>query len=311
MNASEIFKKEFTTTNLFQIYIDKIQKNATVGTDGVSLKRFEKYLTQELILIERKVKNCKYKYIPYKCILILRGINKKPRVVEKPAIRDRLVLRVIFNILNEVYKKDLEKRMLHSQLKRLIYSVNEKKYNYVLRYDVEDFYPSVSHLLLMKIIKKRIRNIELNHLIINAIKNVNDLQKANNIESNEKGVPQGLSISNVLSNVYLINIDKKYEIQNDLEYYRFVDDILILCQQDKHARINDNIINDFKKLGLTLHKDSSKHFSKSIDEPFDYLGYTFTSGKIGVRKKSIEKIRESILSLLSTHKYKKIKILNC
>jgi len=46
-------------------------------------------------------------------------------------------------------------------------------------------------------------------------------------------VPQGLSISNLLSSLYLGDIDTAFGEIPDIDYFRFVDDILIICEDQE------------------------------------------------------------------------------
>ena len=47
------------------------------------------------------------------------------------------------------------------------------------------------------------------------------------------GVPEGLPISKHSNNIYMQDIDIKYGELDYISYYRYVDDILILVNEDK------------------------------------------------------------------------------
>ena len=306
MNASQLYKKEFAFDNLFSIYINDIQKNASIGSDGNNRKRFENVLSQELTIIERKLKLKSYSFSPYKCICILRGIHKPPRVVEKPTIRDKIVLRAIHNVLKNIYNEDLLKRTLHSQVKSIINEITSGDYDYLLRFDVTNFFPSIVHEKLLSMIKKKVRKKELLFLISAAIKNINDIEKSSGKVERDIGIPQGLSISNVLSNIYLFGIDSKYENNENIKYFRFVDDILILCAENQAEELKEVIFKDFDKIGLKLHdEDNNKNYCQPINKAFDFLGYNFNDRKISVRKQSLNNIRDSIIKILTYFKYRK------
>lgn len=68
------------------------------------------------------------------------------------------------------------------------------------------------------------------------------------------GVPEGLSISNTLANIYMQDIDRKYRGFDYISYYRYVDDILILVNEDKIDDVKKNIIDDIEELGLELNE---------------------------------------------------------
>ena len=49
-------------------------------------------------------------------------------------------------------------------------------------------------------------------------------------------MPQGLSISNILANIYLNDFDKENNSKDDYKYFRYVDDIFILCNSEEKAK---------------------------------------------------------------------------
>ena len=304
MKAHQLFKKNFTTENLFTTYWDKVSYKAGVGVDGINRNRFEKELSYQFEIITRKVRTGTYHFSPYRAALIPRTAEKKPRKIERPTIRDKLVLRVLFEILNDVFGDYLENRKLHSQIKSVNSMMGSGRYTRLIRLDVKDFYPSILHEKLISMVKLRIRKFQIVNLIDKAIKNCSDIDKRRGNAVNEKGVPQGLSISNVLANIYLAKVDAKYDVDPRMEYYRYVDDILILCGDEEHEDIKSEIKKDLKKIGLDIHTED-KFLDADIDREFSYLGYSFVGGIVSVRKASITKIRMSIMKILSSYKYAK------
>jgi hypothetical protein len=108
----------------------------------------------------------------------------------------------------------------------------------------------------------------------------------------------------MLANIYFLPIDRKYKNKNSLEYFRYVDDILILCNCSKIDDIKKEIDLDCRQLGLELHSDDpEKSKSCVISDEFGYLGYLFQGSKITVRKKSVDHLRESIIKLFTNYKY--------
>ncbi|WP_252365660.1 reverse transcriptase domain-containing protein, partial [Acinetobacter pittii] len=94
--------------------------------------------------------------------------------------------------------------------------------------------------------------------LINQSLNPKNLKDINSIE----GVPQGLSISNTLAHIYLIDIDKHFISQKHLSYFRFVDDILIFCNEQNITEIKKDLQNLFHKKRLNIHP-LQHHGSKS------------------------------------------------
>ena len=66
--------------------------------------------------------------------------------------------------------------------------------------------------------------------------------------NNKVGVPQGLSISGLLSEIYLFDLVQKYSIKDNLEFFRYVDDVLIFCKKSDIEEITKTLKSDFEEL---------------------------------------------------------------
>src|SRR5690606_26093086 len=86
------------------------------------------------------------------------------------------------------------------------------------------------------------------------------------------GVPQGLSISNILAAIYLLNIDRYFGDLKGVAYHRYVDDVFILCNYDDVYDISAEVVKRFRRIGLNIHdplKVPEKSVIGKIGERFD------------------------------------------
>jgi hypothetical protein len=108
-----------------------------------------------------------------------------------------------------------------------------------------------------------------------------------------KGIPQGLSISNILSEIYLESFDAELKkIHKSVNYYtRFVDDILILINGNvspsAEVLLKDHIKSVFKKFGLNTNLSKEKYIAFLKNNSFEYLGYEFSRCNGNILKSSI------------------------
>jgi len=106
----------------------------------------------------------------------------------------------------------------------------------------------------------------------------------------------------------LSEVDKKY-IEKNYEYFRYVDDILVLCDKDDSHNIANEIVNDFKTIGLKIYDPNDKGGKSTLgvlcEDMFTYLGYKFEPNMVTVREKSLDKLRDSITSIFTAYKYSK------
>lgn len=301
MTAATLFRTKFRSTELFDLYDQKIRPVATSGTDGCTREAFDHRLSSEIVHIEQRTRAGQYRFAPFKGRMIPRTPTKTPRLIVKPTIRDRITLRVLYEILSEVYKPLLVRRSLHTQIAVAIRTVKSRAYNHVLRFDVADFYPSIDHAKLIRLLKRRIRKPEILKLIADAIATPCDIDKSAGVTSTSVGVPQGLSISNVLANVFLSDIDDLMEKRGDLIYLRYVDDVLIFCDSSVANVVEIDLVREFERVGLRLPLED-KYESHAISEEFDYLGYVFTHEIVSVRDRSRHKLESSIIRMLTAYR---------
>lgn len=303
----DIFSKE----NLQKIYEKDIVLSIATGIDNMSHKLFWEVLDKQISIISDKAKNGKYTFTKYKLKLISKGRGKVPREISIPTIRDRIALKALCNFLQRRFSSSLDFTLPQQVIKGVKNDIYSGNYTAFIKLDVSNFYPSIKHNLLKSRIRKRIRNKEILHLIESAITSPTVTRPSSKDLKNECGVPQGLSISNVLAAIFLSNLDKRYIELKNIKYYRYVDDVLILCSKQSSIDISNDIVKQFKRIGLKVHcpikvPEKSSKGEIGVDD-FSYLGYRFSGKLVSARIASVEKLRESILSIFSGYKYSKIK----
>jgi retron-type reverse transcriptase len=295
-SSISIFLEKFSTESLRRLFTSHILDKSCAGKDGISSRKFNDILEQEINIILRKSRDKTYRFTGYKKKLIPKGENKKPRVVFIPTIRDRLTLKAIDSILKDLFPN------IGSTTGRIIRGINEinqsQEFHYAVRIDIVDFFPSISHKILLKKLRRNTRCSQLLFLIGESLVSSDPKTRI------DKGVPQGIPISSTLADIYLKNIDEKWRSKSNIAYFRFVDDILILCNEDP-LLIFSEITADLKRLKLTVHKISEgagKAYAGPRENPINYLGYRFENGAISVRDESIGKLKDSIIKLVAhTH----------
>jgi RNA-directed DNA polymerase len=84
---------------------------------------------------------------------------------------------------------------------------------------------------------------------------VTNLPKKSAKGTQYRGIPQGSSMSALLSNIYLIDFDKwlwDLSIKMDFTYRRYCDDLIVVCNSDKTNEINQNILNKISEYHLKI-----------------------------------------------------------
>jgi RNA-directed DNA polymerase len=303
----------FNDDRLMTIWERSLTNNESIGIDGVSNSLFKDNLRREFDVIQRKSANNTYEFSLYKEKLILKSAQSLPRQISIATKRDQLVLKVLQKEIMQAFPVVFAVPPIKTKIKKVKAVVLSKKYDAFLKIDVKEFYPSINHENLMDLLRTRITDDLILSLIEKAItqSTVNIALPANERihYSNPRGVPQGLSVSTVLSEVYFHSIDLTNQSKNGYEYYRFVDDVLVLCNQVDAKKIQDEIVDNISTLDLKVHEfseDSEKSAFGLLQNGVQFLGYYFKGNRITVRTSSIHKIYEGINRVfLKHHKYAK------
>lgn len=286
MQIEETFSKE----NLIELYYKKLYKSKSKGIDKVNSIKYTEKLEEEIEVIKRKVINGTYRFSPYIEILKLKGRNKAPRIISIPTIRDRLVLLAIKENLHTIFDECVNRKLPNNYIKDIKNHIdNSSKNSSFVKLDIKQFYDNINrHILIGMLRKKRVNKtiINLIHLAINTPTVPQTTKKEKYISFlTEKGVPQGLSISNILAQIYLSNLDTILEKEKYF-YRRYVDDIIIInYNKTSNFRFKD-IKKELAKINLELNKNKTEQ--GNLSEGFTFLSYKISSNKISVADKNIE-----------------------
>jgi retron-type reverse transcriptase len=312
INSNEdLISRFFNKDSLIEMVYEKIvsKKHCAIGLDAADKNHFMRYLNDEIDIILRKISDGSYKFTRYRMMLIPKGPKKNPRRICVPTIRDRLVIAVISQILKNKFES-ARSRPRPDQVIRQI--VKEKgRFSTYIKLDLSTFYASINHKLLLDKLKV-IGNptvLKLIERVITTPAYDPETDTESKIETEAKpgspsepvGVPEGLSCSGLLADIFLEDIDCRYGKREDIRYYRFVDDILILCdkEEDETEQLKKQIISDLTAKKLIINQEKTK--TSQLIDGLSYLGYTFSGDFISVRKESIRKHEKAIEDMVKKY----------
>lgn len=305
----QLLKSHFKIKSLNGIYNEKFSSSTTKGIDRVSGIQFKKQSKLQIKVINKKCLKGTYKFSPYLELLQSKGRGKAPRILAIPTIRDRIVLHALKDILCQIFPECVPRKLANTY----IYEVKDFVSNRppeevgVLRADLENFYGSIDREKLFNKLRAKIKSLKILTLIKKAIETPvvsktyhrKDLKKFIE-ESPNKGVPQGLSISNILASIYLHEFDNDMQDNSYIDvYYRYVDDILIFTKKEKIDEIEDLFKEKIKLLNLKLNTD--KTYKIGGEKEFEYLGYRFELPKVTIKSSTIEKFIHSVVAKFSNY----------
>ncbi len=303
-DKSSVFNNLLTHLNvetLTEAY-NALDGTKALGVDQVSKKTYGKNLNNNLADLEMRIKHGSYKPSPKKEVLIPKS-NGKMRPIAIACFEDKLVDYVVAKILTEVFEPMFIKnsfgfrprKSAHDAIKACYYSLKDNKRPMVVEIDFTNFFNTIPHKKLMKIVEKKIADCKFKGVIRKFLK-APTLKGSGELEKGICGTPQGGLMSPILANIYLNEVVDQWFLKNHSSYnkiiVRYADDGVFFFKREDNAK---KFLMEFKEriesFGLSLNDDKTHtiNFNKNQNQSFNFLGFTFYWGK--QNKKSFLKVK--------------------
>lgn len=247
------------------------------GIDGVTIASFEADLGKEIGRLHQELINKTYKPSPL-LLFERRKVGGGSRILSVATVRDRIVQSSAFIVLNPVIDTHLEdtsyayrKGFSREMAARKINQLYRDGYEWIVDADICNFFGQINHDILLQ----RLADIVKEDDIIELVKSWIQCECVFNYEKSrmEMGIPQGLSISPILANLYLDKFDEELT-EKGYKLVRYSDDFIILAkskpQAEKALQVTQDLLAD-----LELELNPEKTHITSFDQGFKYLGYLF------------------------------------
>jgi group II intron reverse transcriptase/maturase len=278
----------------------QIERNAgAAGIDRMTVEAFKKRESTLLREIQEKLKAGIYRFQPVRRVLIEKEGSQKKRKLGIPTVMDRIVSQSAHLVLHGVFDSEFTTsnfgfrrgKSQHRAIKHVQQAVKEGR-EWCVSIDLESFFDEIPHGLILRLLRRKIRDERFITLIARALKAGVIIE--GRYEKTVKGCPQGSPMSPILSNIVLNELDQELEKRGH-RYGRWADDFIILVKSERAgARVMESITQYLEGgLGLPVNKEKSK---VAPIKDVGFLGFQILRGKLrvsnGAREKFKRKVRE-------------------
>jgi len=294
---NNIYHKIYDLGNL-QLAYKKAKKGKSKKYYVIS---FEKDLKNNILHLQKELKNLTYKPKPLKTFILR---DPKTRKISISDFRDRIIHHAVYNIIGPIFDKTfiydsyanrkgkgnlkaLER--FHCFMKKVSrngkvvgqFNNNQIK-GYCLKCDIRRYFFEINHIILLRIIRKKINDKNVLWLIEQIL--------SNNLTENI-GMPLGNLTSQLFANVYLNELDRFVKHHLKAKFYiRYVDDFVILHPSKSQLQLWKYEINKFLKSELKIKLHNQKSRIIPLARGVDFVGFrNFYYFRL-LRKRNIKKM---------------------
>lgn len=279
----------------------KVQANSgAAGVDRQTTAMFEQHLEANLQRLEEALKAGQYRpQLVRRAWIPKVGKSKEKRPLGIPTVRDRVVQTALRNALEPMFERDFAahsygfrpQRGCKDALRRVEELLTEG-HTWVVDADLRSYFDTIPRQQLLERVRTKVSDGKVLALI-QAYLEQGVLEEGKQW-SPEEGTPQGAVISPLLSNIYLDPLDRRMEAEG-FHMVRYADDFVILCRSEEEAqRALEQVREWTAAAGLSLHPEKTHIVNATLPGGFDFLGYHFEGGLRWPRKKSMEKLKETM-----------------
>lgn len=283
-HGPEHFLEALTEENLLRAWRRVCDNRGCAGVDGVTIEDFESGLHFELERLREELAEGTYRPLPLLRILVEKR-EGEARALCIPAVRDRVAQAAVLSVIEPILEAQFEECSFAYRkgrsVRQAVYRIKELRdegYQWVVAADIDAFFDSVDHDLLLAKVHHFVPDPGIRRLVELWVKaEVWDGQAVTRLT---RGIPQGSVVSPILANLFLDDLDEEL-LRRGLKLVRYADDFVILSRERAQAEAALELTDTVLEL-LHLDLDDAKTNIVNFGQGFKYLGVLFVRSLIMV-----------------------------
>jgi RNA-directed DNA polymerase len=295
-----LIDKVWSPKNLGRSLEKVLAKGGSAGVDQQSARQIEVHKDQTIAKLEQELRSTQYQPQAVKRVWIPKPGSKERRPLGVPTLRDRIVQGALLHVIEPIFERDFAPQSYGfrpgkgcKDALRRVDELLKSGYHWVVDADLKSYFDTIPQEKLMERIREKIADGRVLKLL-EGILGAGVMESAKGWQPTEQGTPQGAVVSPLLSNIYLDGLDWQMA-RSGLEMVRYADDFIVLCRSQEQAQQALELVRRWvEENGLSLHPNKTRLVEASQAGGFDFLGYHFERGMKWPRRKSLNKLKDTI-----------------
>jgi hypothetical protein len=304
-----VFRQLFEIASLTEVFNSRFAESRSKGVDRLSGRQYSERFAVDVHVVAAKCNAGSFRFSPYLENLKPRGRSRAPRLISIPTIRDRVVLHQLNRFLASRFPECVARNIASAYVRQVAVDLAGcSSDTFVCGCDIKTFYDSIHRERLLGLLRRRIAFEPAMRLLTRAIRTPTVPKSARRETHStfgvDRGVPQGLAISNILASISLHEVDQGMVDSHPIRYFRYVDDVLMYGVEPDVRKAHRSLAARLRRRGLSLHPvGAGKTHLGPITQAFGYLGYQFEWPQVTVRETTVERLLQSLAAKFSEYSH--------
>jgi RNA-directed DNA polymerase len=295
-----LIDKVWSPKNLERSLEKVVAKGGSAGVDQQSARQIEVHKEQTIAKLEQELRASQYQPQAVKRVWIAKPGSKEKRPLGVPTLRDRTVQGALLHVIEPIFERDFAPQSYGfrpgkgcKDALRRVDELLKSGHHWVVDADLKSYFDSIPQERLMQRLSEKIADGRVLKLVEQMLR-AGVMESAKGWQPTERGTPQGAVVSPLLANIYLDDLDWQ-TARSGLEMVRYADDFIVLCRSQEQAQQALELVRRWvEENGLTLHPNKTRLVDASQAGGFEFLGYHFERGMKWPRRKSLDKLKDTI-----------------
>lgn len=289
-----LMQRVLTRENLRRAWEQVKANHGAPGIDGMTVEQFPNFIrSPSWASVRKALEDGTYKPQPVRRVYIPKASGGQ-RPLGIPTVLDRVIQQALAQVLEPLFDPEFsgfsygfrKRRGAHDAV-RQARAYLKQGYTVAVDMDLAKFFDSVNFDILMRRVARKVSDPLVRRLIWRYLRA--GVMENGQWSPSEKGVPQGGSLSPLLANIMLHDLDMELEKRGH-KFVRYADNFLVLVKSERAGqRVMASLTRFLQgKLRLTVNPQKSK---VAPINRCRFLGLTFQRKRIVWSEKSLARLK--------------------